>query len=260
MNTVSLLLFTILFLGPGLGFYIGIFLLSGTENFRPAPPRPGSIITISTVVIGALGFHALFALVFLLNDWFANSVKQFATMPFDPNVYELLYSKMIKGGVLPRGSIAYVLIILFIVSILSLFLTAFVISKVKKNQRFDRFFYGWLDQIVRQSSPENCWATAFVLTQEQFDGKMIGYEGIVKDITLDSSKQLQAITLIEVERFLLCAYGNTFRRLKAYKPPPLLPSLYLPGERISNIAFTVVEAISDDAPVNEDAKLVTGDD
>ncbi|MEQ9435914.1 hypothetical protein [Hyphomonas sp.] len=241
MNSVAVLLATVLFLGPGLGVYAGVFVMGGRKGFRPAPPSPGSVTTISFVVIGALISHSIASLLVLFAVEFGQ-VWSIASFAFEPNAYVLFFDLFDHHNALTDGEVAYLLFWLAALPLASCFIARVVTGLLLHQRSVSSFVYGWVEQLARESSPQNNWVVAFVLTTGKLGENIIGYEGIVRELTLDSSKQVTSILLEDVDRFLVAKQRGTFRRLTPHQETPKIGTLHLASDRIENIAFTIFSA------------------
>ena len=249
MNSVAVLLATVLFLAPGLGVYAGVFVMGGRKEFRPAPPNPGSVTTISFVVIGALISHSAASLLALLSIELG---KYTPLIPFgfEPNAYVLFFDLFDHSANLTDGEVAYLLFWLAALPLASCTLARVITGLLLHRRGVSSFVYGWVEQLARESSPRNNWVVAFVMTTSRFGENIIGYEGIVRELTLDSSKQVTSILLEDVDRFLIAKQRGTFRRLTPHQSSPKIGTLHLAASRIENIAFTIFSAELEDQEIS----------
>ena len=82
------LVLALFLLAPGLGLYAGLFAGPHLGAFRPAPPSPGSVLTLGIIVLGALFVHTVWALACAADDaWVTAGLP--SLFPPTPNAYDI---------------------------------------------------------------------------------------------------------------------------------------------------------------------------
>ena len=238
--TLSLgLVLALLLLAPGLAAYAALFVAVKDPQFRPAPPPPGSILTLVILIIAALASHALGALVAALNDWFCAHHRCIA-VGFNPNAYVTALGMESKAGAPGSADIAAALLYE-----LALSAFAYIGVRITMHQRWAStqvhgLLYGWLGELVAQSAQDNMLVTAFVLTKFKDEDRCVGYEGITENITLDDTKTITSITITDCTAFIMKIEDKSISRTSVNRETPI-PRLYISGEQIENIAFSVFD-------------------
>lgn len=243
MNSLSVILAIVLFLSSGLAAYAGFFIFGGSSQFNAAPPRPSSITSLTVVVLGSVLTHALAAFAFELCDVPADTA--IFTFDHSPNPYVLAVELALGQTDISGSSTSYVMLWTAIIPCLSMILAWIAATRLLKLRSVASFVYGWMEPIVREAAPDENWVVAFVVTKIALGNELVGYEGTVKEVTMDPDKQMTSISLEDVERFLLGKADRSLRRRSPTEEVPKIGNLHIPAERIENVAFTVF-AIEDD--------------
>ena len=244
MNSVSLVLAMVLFLSSGLGVYAGFFILGGSAQFKAAPPRPSSIVSFTIVVFGSVLTHAVAStLAFWLDRGHASWAL--AHLNHSPNPYEMALQLTADPKSVSGSAISYLLFWTAVIPIIATLLAWGTSYLFLRQRSIASFFYGWMEPIVRQAAPDENWVVAFVVTRITIGDHLVGYEGTVKEVTIDPDKQLTSITLVDVERFLLGRQGRSLRRQTPLESVPKIETLHIPSDRIENTAFTTFAIVEE---------------
>lgn len=129
-----------------------------------------------------------------------------------------------------------------LVATLILTVSAFLAASMFADSEFGRsrlrgLQYGWLADLVELAEVEGRFTTAFVVTTAHHDGIILGYEGLLENLTVNSDKEITSVSLLDVSRFTL-RIDEAKRTDVAGKP---IPRLYLHRPSIQNVAFNVFE-------------------
>ena len=104
--------------------------------------------------------------------------------------------------------------------------------------------YGWLaDVAVGQDRGEA--VLAYVVSDVQEDGTVVGYEGVVANMTTNAEKEITSILLDSCEIFYLRVSQRGVSRRKADRDSAI-GQLYLDRSHIRNVAFERVKFADDD--------------
>lgn len=244
------LVLALFLLAPGFSAYAGLFFSTrGERRLHPAPPPPGSVLTLALIVLAALALHAGWSVVLILHDLWADRLPSLP-VPFEPNAYVLILRLMDENVRLQppedRWATAVVLCHLVALSLIAYFMARLTVSSVSRSPDIRRLLYGWAAELygrMQETDPGYVrLVTAFVLTNiEGEDGVHMGYEGVLENLALNAEKEVTSITLGQVTAFYLKAAPGRFRRV-ALPRPDGIPTLYLEKGSIRNIAFQVFRA------------------
>lgn len=226
-------------LAPGFAVFAGVYHSSHLGPVRSPPPPPGSILALSIVSLGALVAHFLGALLFLAQDWACPAVRACLKVGFNPNAYSAIFNLAAdKATPLPPAEIVEVLATLIAVTACAFFITQAIVRTEPAAGALKNILYGWLSGVAIAAGEDQA-VLAYVLSDVQEDGAVVGYEGVVANMTTNADKEITSILMIECETFYLhVAPKGVFRRTVARENP--IPQLYLDRSRIKNIAFEFV--------------------
>lgn len=260
--TFSFALVLALFLfAPGFAAYAGLFFGSQSKTFRPAPPAPGSLLSLGLVTIGAILAHACGAFLFFMNDLaFAAGLRLHHTEA-TPNLYVAMLSAARGSAALTGGQIFYLLLGLVLLSTAALVSVAAAIRAEMARSSYGPFLYGWLADLVTEAAPEDRYVTAFVLTDVEHEGSFLGYEGVLENLSLTADKEITSLLLSNCTRFRIQLTPAGLERA-ALRGGSTIPRLYIERSQIKNIAFNVYQLADPEeiqAAVAEGATPATAD-
>ena len=260
--TFSFALVLALFLfAPGFAAYAGLFFGTQSKTFRPAPPAPGSLLSLGLVTIGAILAHAAGALAFWLNDLAVANGLQLIGTRAEPNLYVAVLSASRGSLMLSGGQVFGLLAGLTVLSTAAFFAVAKIVRAEIARSNFAPLLYGWLADLVADAAPEDRYVTAFALTDTEHDGSFLGYEGVLENVTLTSDKEITSVLLSDCTRFRIKLTDEGLERT-ALRAGSTIPLLYLERAQIKNIAFNVYQLADPEeiqAAVAEGATPATAD-
>ena len=79
---------------------------------------------------------------------------------------------------------------------------------------------------------------AFVLTRIAADSLTVGYEGVIASLALGSGKTIEALTLLDAEKFVVRLGAGSFNRAPAGFAAPIA-RIVIERAQIENIAFNI---------------------
>lgn len=237
------LVLALFLLAPGFAAFAGLFHSSHqVRHIHPAPPAPNSILILALVTLSALGLHAVWAGLMVVQDLWANCVG-YIPVPFEPNAYLVVLETghaLQAGDTLGGASVAVVLLTLAGLSVGGYVLTVWIVRAFEPALR--PYLYGWAADLVGQLNAEEPgylrMVTAFVLTDIAHEDAMFGYEGLLSNMTLGPDKEVSSISLEKVSAFYVVLKADQFKRVLLPRPKAI-PNLYLAKEQIRNVSFTV---------------------
>jgi len=232
-------LLSVFLLAPGLAIYAALFPSSSARGIRFAPPPPGSILTLTVIGFGALIAHAIWATLAALQFWVCSGTRRCLAVPFDPNMYTAMLAVNEHSNAVTAVDVAISLLTIVIMSAIAFNLASFYAASAGGRGAMRNVLFGWLSDFVELAEPDGRYTTAFVLTSTEHDGAYLGYEGLVENLAVNSDREITAVTLIEVNRFVVCVTGDGVLRRDVDRPP--LDRIYLDRANIKNIALTVYE-------------------
>jgi len=99
--------------------------------------------------------------------------------------------------------------------------------------------YGWLAEVdVGEDRGEA--VLAYIVSDVQDDGTIVGYEGVVANMTTNAEKEITSILLDSCEIFYLRVSQRGVSRRKANRDSDI-GQLYLDRSHIKNVAFERVK-------------------
>ena len=231
------LVLALFLLAPGLGLYAGLFAGPHLGAFRPAPPSPGSVLTLGIIVLGALFAHTAWALICAGSGaWVAAGLPAF--LPATPNAYDILLGAVIEHRLSGNDSIAIFLVTSSLLTAAT-FLMAAVVVELPFARTFYRFLvFGWLRTLVEAARDGEQFILAYVVTDVREGARSLGYQGSVLDMTVNADKQITAIVLEDARAFYLRMDDDAVTHIPIPRDTPFA-QLYLDGPQIKNIAFEV---------------------
>jgi len=232
-----------LLLLPGFGLYGAIFIKLGNGGMEPIPPKPGSVLTLIIIAIGALVGHLLLSIFVVLNDLWCQLPIQCMNVGFDPDIYRALSG--MKNIGLTAGHVLSLLLVNIAISGLVFYLGGLFAKRKITKGLVSRLRYGAMADLIDKIEPENRYATAFVLTKidrncKTKDDDIVGYEGLLNDLIYDKS-EIQAVHLSKCTAFYLRKEEKGMKKIEMQMSRKKIPYLYIPKEEIRNIAFNIYE-------------------
>lgn len=248
MSLTFNLILALFLLAPGLGMFAGVY-TGGRAPFRPAPAEPGSIHALALVSIGALLCHALFAWLFAGMDLYCSHQTCFA-VDYDPNPYETILdlrealaadkAAASTGDHLSASGVAWLFTSLLLIGFVGFLIGLLAMLVVNRTGLMRATVYGWADEVLRGADTKAHVFTAYVLTDTEKDGALLGYEGSLIDMRQSPSGEIRVVVLKDVEPFVVQMETDSARR----RPEPveaksldLINVLTIEGAHIKNIAF-----------------------
>jgi hypothetical protein len=233
--TLSLsLVFGLLLLAPGLAAFVGLYHGSRLGPVESPPPPPQSILALSFVTVGALGAHLFGAAAFLLQDLVCAYSRCFV-VPYEPNVYVALFAAMVgRAGASGPEAVA-ILAALTALTILAFVSARTIVSVFGGREALKGLLYGWLGDLVVAQTPHEA-VLAYVLSDVQDDGTVVGYEGVIGNITTNPEREITSVLLISCETFYLRVTRSGVVRRETSRALPI-EQLYLDRAHIRNVAF-----------------------
>lgn len=229
-------------LAPGLAAFAGVYHGSRLGPVASPPPPPGSILALSIVTIGALLAHLLGSAIFIGQDAYCAQWACFA-VGYEPNIYAALFNVALAKAQVSGLEVVTVLATLSLLTAAAFFATRFLITRVAGRTGVTSMLYGWLaDVAVAQSDDEA--VLAYVVSDIQEDGTILGYEGVVANMTTNAEKEITSILLVSCETFYLRVTQRGVSRRKAERDSAI-PQLYLDRSHIRNVAFERVRFVEE---------------
>ncbi len=226
-------------LAPGLAAFAGLYHGSKLGRVETTPPPPGSVLALLIVTIAAMVAHLAGALLFWLQDAVCASASCFR-VGYEPNVYVALFEVMLAKGQVTGAQVVTILSTLVLLTAL-----AFVSARcVVGEKALKGMLYGWLaDVAIGENRGEA--VLAYVVSDVQEDGTVVGYEGVVANMTTNAEKEITSILLDSCEIFYLRVSQRGVARRKADRDSDI-GQLYLDRSHIRNVAFERVKFVDDD--------------
>lgn len=221
-------------LASGLAVFAGVYHGSHLNGVESPPPPPGSILTLAIVTIGALIAHLIAAGLFVAQDAVCVVPKRCFTVSFDPNVYSVLFN---LGSAKPVSAVEGFLVLatLLVLSASSFELTRRLIELPKVGEQVAGVLYGWFAEVLVARNAQEV-VLAYIVSDVQNDGTLVGYEGVIENMTTNADKQITSVLLKDCETFYLRVTDKGVARREAGRTRPI-PQLYLDQTRIKNMAF-----------------------
>ena len=221
-------------LAPGFAVFAGIYHGSRLGPVESPPPPPGSILALSIVTIGALSAHLLGALVFLLQDQYCQAY-QCVAIDYNSNVYAALFDIAVEKDRATGAEVVAVLATLGAITALSFCFVRAIVSTFAGQAGLRVLLYGWLGDLVIAATKDEA-VLAYVVSDVQDDGTIVGYEGVVANMTTNAEKEITSIMLTSCETFYLRVTKAGVTRREAVRTSAI-EQLYLDRSRIKNVAF-----------------------
>ena len=226
-------------LAPGLAAFAGLYHGSKLGRVEAPPPPPGSILALSIVTVGAMVAHLAGALLF----WLQDAVCAHATcwqVAYQPNIYAALFNMALTKGQVSGAQVVAILLTLVLLTGLA-FRSARAAVSLAGEEALKGMLYGWLAEVdVGENRAEA--VLAYVVSDVQEDGTLVGYEGVVANMTTNAEKEITSILLDSCEIFYLRVSQRGVARRKASRDSDI-GQLYLDRSHIRNVAFERVKFV-----------------
>jgi len=247
--TITLgLLDVLIFLLPGFVFF-AISNSDRTSIIYKVLPTSGSLTVLGAVPILAIFCHAIWALIFYIQEQAGRLGFPLIEVPFEPNVYKWIYLKNPPSDI-SSGAILYGLFMILIISFTSILYTdvnggimgflrrykSFVRPAVKFFVRFPllgslimksvdealdtpspdrpKTNEDWLSYLIRKSEPDDRWLVAYIVTKQETDEGSVGYAGVVEKVGRESDGNISFIVIDDVQSFLLKNTSSGVERIQ----------------------------------------------
>lgn len=225
-------------LAPGLAAFAGLYHGSKLGRVEAPPPPPASILALSIVTVGAMVAHLVGALVFWLQDGWCGRGACLA-VGYEPNVYTALFDVALAKGAVTGTEVVAILVTLVVLTGLSYRLARAFVTLFGGKDALKGMLYGWLAE-VDVAADQNEAVLAYVVSDVQDDGTVVGYEGVVANMTTNADKEITSILLDSCEIFYLRVSQRGVVRRKADRDSNI-GQLYLDRSHIKNVAFELVK-------------------
>nr|WP_315051748.1 hypothetical protein [uncultured Brevundimonas sp.] len=253
MSLTFNLILALFLLAPGLGMFAGLY--TGARGpFRPAAAEPGSIHALAIVSIGALLCHAIWAWALVGMESYCGSHACFQ-VSFDPNPYEIILelretlsarsatiaSGQASTGGLSPGGVAWLFTSLLLIGFFGFLVGLEAVWLIARTGFMRSTVFGWVDELLQGADSKAYVFTAFVLTDTEHDGLLVGYEGSLIDMRQSPSGEIKVVVLKDAEPFVVKVSADSARRQPepagSDGPKEILGVLTIEGAHIKNIAF-----------------------
>jgi hypothetical protein len=234
----------LLLLAPGLALFAAIYHGSHLGPVKSPPPRPGSILALAIISIGALFAHLAGATVFLVQDLVCHRRGACLAVDFNPNAYVVLFNAAHSAQAVTGAEVVCLLASLAVLTAATFAITRLAGASPWAPRLLHGLLYGWLADVAVASGPDEA-VLAYVLSDVQDGGTIVGYEGTVANMTTNADREISSILLAACETFYLRVTPKGVVRNKALRAESI-PQLYLDQSRIKNIAFEKVRFEEDD--------------
>jgi hypothetical protein len=149
------------------------------------------------------------------------------------------------------GSVVAILSTLVALTGLAFVSARFAVSSLTGDAGLKGVLYGWLAEVDIAKDRREA-VLAYVVSDVQEDGTIVGYEGVVANMTTNVEKEITSILLDSCEIFYLRVTSRGVSRRKASQDSSI-GQLYLDRSHIRNVAFELVrfEDVEGEADVAE---------
>ncbi|MEH0198854.1 hypothetical protein V7S57_22650 [Caulobacter sp. CCNWLY153] len=228
------LVLAIFLLAPGFAFVAGVYSGGFRTGLEASPPPPNSVITLALVASGALAAHFCWAGLYGLGELLCG-LLDIGWKNAHPNPYAVALHWPQSEGRARGLDLLWALGNLVLLTVLTFIATHYAVGwQLASKSPVRSALYGWVAEATAAQG-----AIAHVVTNLELDGAAVGYEGVLKHLTLDSSKKIVSLVLAECELFTLVAKGGLVHHVRNPRDKPL-PNIVLSGEAIRNVAFTPI--------------------
>jgi hypothetical protein len=175
------------------------------------------------------------------NDAFCAS-NACINVAFQPNVYLTIFDAGESLSDLTAMDAAWALTVTFLLTLSTYFVASSWADTSWGRARLRGLQYGWLADLVDLAEIDGHFTTAFVVTTVQHNGMVLGYEGLLENLTVNSDKEITSLSLLDVTRFTL-KVEDAKRSDVEGKP---IPRLYLHRQSVQNVAFNVFQYVDEE--------------
>lgn len=221
-------------LAPGFAVFAAIYHGARLGPVESPPPPPGSILSLAIVTVGALAAHLVGAGAFFLQDLACGRTTCLA-VDYDANLYSSLFDIAAARAPVSGAEALALFSALTGLTVLSFVLARGIARGLTGKTGLKGVLYGWLADVAVAEAPDEA-VLAYVVSDVQEDGTVVGYEGVVANMTTNADKEITSILLTACETFYLRVGSSGVVRRKAQRTSPI-PQLYLDRSRIKNVAF-----------------------
>lgn len=212
---------------PGIIALFAFYSSVSTVEVKVTPPPLNSMLAISMVGIASIAAHCLYGGIL----WIVARYPCRSGMPLaDPYVF---LSPAYAGP-------AYRTVALALLGLMWVCLIGFLIGRMLASGQWrarDNLLFGWLLPLMEKAEPDINFINAYVLSNTQNGKDVLGYEGAVLNLVLDTEKNIVGIVLRDVEPFFLRLNWDGTRRIKGGSE---IATLALRASDFQNVALDVI--------------------
>ena len=230
-------------LAPGLAAFAGLYHGSRLGRVEAPPPPPGSILALSIVTVGAMAAHLLGAIVYGLQTTLCDRIACIK-VDYQPNIYVAMFNVALARATVSGAEIVAILSTLVALTWLSFMLARSAVSRLAGEKALKGMLYGWLAEVDVGENRDEA-VLAYVISDIQEDGTIVGYEGVVANMTTNAEKEITSILLDSCEIFYVRVSQRGVARRKTDRDSDI-GQLYLDRSHIRNVAFERVRFVDDD--------------
>ena len=182
--------------------------------------------------------HLAGALAFWLQDGWCSRFPHLQ-VEYDPNVYAALFNVAFAKNAVTGTEIVTILFTLVLLTAAAFLSARYTVSILAGDAGLKGMLYGWLAEVDVAKNPREA-VLAYVVSDVQDDGTIVGYEGVVANMTTNSEKEITSILLDSCEIFYLRVTARGVARRKTERDSSI-GQLYLDRSHIRNVAFELVK-------------------
>jgi hypothetical protein len=234
------LVLALFLLAPGFAGFAGLYLASQLGRVKSQPMPPGSVLALALVTVSALAAHAIAASLFWAQRAFCDAFACIH-LPVDPDPYAVFLAQGRGLSLAGDAQIALALLNLFGLTVFTFVVARLAGGWLSSLPAMRGLLYGWLADVVPAESRISGDGAAevfmaYVLSDLEDGGVVVGYEGAVANLTTDAEREINSVLLTGCETFRLhISRRGVFRR--EVERSSAIPQIYLHRSRIHNIAF-----------------------
>ena len=233
------LIWAVLLLAPGLAAHAALFAGRDGAVIRATPPAPNSFGTIGIVVGAAAALHLVWATLAIALAQPCRIGFCPAAFAIDPDPYALAIALVAKAHPLTAHALVYLMAQAATLTIVGFVGVRRAMHTAWVRDRTRGFLYGHLAGLAAEiEHPSPRVIGAFVLTRIAADSLTVGYEGVIASLALGSGKTIEALTLLDAEKFVVRLGAGSFNRAPAGFAAPIA-RIVIERAQIENIAFNI---------------------